>query len=296
MISDWSDLQTILAIATEGTLSGAARRLGLNQSTVSRRLQAVEQSLNRQLFLRANDGRLVANQTGEALAQAAGKMQACVEEANAVVAGSSMPLRIATCEILASRFAAPMLAAWSEKSGQAGDIAVHDNLFVVPDSEFEVMVTPLDSAPADMVGRRVGTLDWNLYATSAYLAEKPIDQPLQNLDGHRVIRASGSLEEIGAFRWLSGFGGSVAFTSSSVFSQRDFALTGKAVAMLPETVAELTPALKQLPTAVDGPVSEVWMVARKSVAGQPRVRAFLDWANKLYGSRGGASAVSKIPA
>lgn len=277
MISDWSDLQTILAIATEATLSGAARKLGVNQSTVSRRLQSIELVMNRQLFVRTGEGRLVPTPTGLSLVEVAGKVQAAVREANAIFGATSAPMRIATCEILSTEFAAPMLSAWSEESGQLGDIAVYDNLFVVPDEEFEVMITPLDSAPSDMVGRRIGSLNWRLYASHSYLREHPVNEPVGKLEGHWVIRASGPLEDVAAFRWLAGLGGTPVFSSSSVFSQRDFALSGKAIALLPDNIAVRSPELTELPVRGDTPVSEVWMIARKAVASQPRVRAFLDW-------------------
>jgi DNA-binding transcriptional LysR family regulator len=281
MISDWSDLQTILAIATQGTLSGAARQLGLNQSTVSRRLQSIELAMNRQLFVRSGDGKLAATPTGLALAEVAGRIKTAVQEANAVVGGTSAPIRIATCEILSTEFAAPMLTAWFEQSGQLGDIAVYDNLFIVPDSEFEVMITPLDSAPSEMVGRRIGSISWRLYANNSYLVENPVSAPLENLEGHRVIQASGPLEDVAAFGWFAALGGNPVFSSSSVFSQRDFALAGKAIALLPDNIAGRSHELVALPVLGDTPVSEVWMIARKAVASQPRVRSFLDWSKSF---------------
>lgn len=280
MISDWGDLQTILAIATEGSLSGAARLLGVNQSTTSRRLQAIETAMNRQLFLRTPEGRLTATATGQTLVETARKVQAAIAEVNTGLAESIAPIRIATCEILSNEFAAPMIAGWVEETGMSGDIAVHDDLFVVPDSEFEVMITPLDSAPEEMTGRRIGSVEWRLYATAAYLSQNPVQDALASLAGHKVIGASGPLENVGAFLWLAKQGGTPVLSSSSVFSQRDFALAGRAIALLPARIAAQAPALVELPYVGELPVSEVWMVARKAVAEQPRVRAFLDWTKR----------------
>lgn len=64
MISDWSDLQTVLAISEAGSLSGAARALGVNQSTISRRLRSIEASLDRAVFARTEDGGLVPDAAG----------------------------------------------------------------------------------------------------------------------------------------------------------------------------------------------------------------------------------------
>jgi len=81
MLSDWSDLRTILAIARAGTLSGAARALGLSQSTVSRRLQAIERAAGGQVFVRRNDGGFEPSPLGARLVDAAEEMRAAFETA-----------------------------------------------------------------------------------------------------------------------------------------------------------------------------------------------------------------------
>ena len=117
MISDWSDLQVIMSIASETTLSGAARRLGVNQSTISRRLQAIEKKVNRPMFLRRADGRFEPSQTGLDLLEAALKMKDTLEETNLRIAAASAPVKVASCEVLASRFVAPALSSWSAQTG-----------------------------------------------------------------------------------------------------------------------------------------------------------------------------------
>ena len=52
---EWSDLRIFLAIAREGTLGGAARRLGLTQPTMGRRLRALETAVGQTLFQRTAD-------------------------------------------------------------------------------------------------------------------------------------------------------------------------------------------------------------------------------------------------
>lgn len=118
MISDWNDLQTVLAIWEEGSLSGAARALGVNQSTVSRRLRSIETSLDRPLFHRLDDGKLDAGEEARQLIGAARRIRDIVQEANDVMGGRPVPLRMASCEVLSRTHAAPLLARWSEKTGQ----------------------------------------------------------------------------------------------------------------------------------------------------------------------------------
>lgn len=282
MISDWGDLQTILAISSEGSLSGAARKLGVNQSTASRRLQSIERELNRPVFFRGADGRFRPNETGERLIETARLVQAVVDEANFGMAGTPAPIRIASCEVLSQAFAAPALARWAEVSEKPVDLSIYDNLFTLPPDEFDVMITPLESAPEEMVGRCIGRLDWGLYASPAYLAGRPLRPDAETLAGHLVISAAGSLADIAAYRWLAELGGTSVFRASSVMTQRDMAANGAGIALLPTSVILPTHGLVPLESMLKPSPSDVWMVARRATAGQPRVRRFLDWAGKHF--------------
>ncbi|WP_165351108.1 LysR family transcriptional regulator [Ciceribacter ferrooxidans] len=282
MISDWSDLQTILAIATEGTLTAAARRLGVNQSTMSRRLQAIEQALDAALFRRLEDGRLRPTAAAERLIETARQVEALVGHANTALAASPVPLRLATCEVLSAVFAAPALAGWREHTGEPAELSVYDNLFVLPADEFDVMITPLESAPTDMVGRRVGRLDWDFYASPGYARARPLAADATGFDGHDVIHAAGSLAEVATYRRLGDLGGRSVFRSSSVVAQRDMAATGAGIALLPACIVLPEHGLVRLENRLQPPPAEVWMVARRATAAQPRVRRFLDWAGERF--------------
>ncbi|HHZ08266.1 MAG TPA: LysR family transcriptional regulator, partial [Rhizobiales bacterium] len=133
MLSDWSDLRTILAIARAGTLSGAARALGVSQSTVSRRLQAIEREAGERIFLRGSEGGFEPTALGQRLVGAAEEMRTAFEAARAALSRGETPIRIATCEAIANAVLTPMLPRWAAEEGGRFDIAVHDDLFALPD-------------------------------------------------------------------------------------------------------------------------------------------------------------------
>lgn len=284
MISEWNDLQTILAIAAAGTLSGAARSLGVNQSTVSRRLQAIETGLNRPVFTRTADGRLEPNEAGGRLIEAAQRVRETVAEANSDLRTIPAPVRLASCEVLSKEYAAPALAAWSVETGLPSDLTIYSTLFEMPEDSFDIIITPLESAPEDMVGRRIGDLRWGLYATPDYLADQPLDPKATSLSGHRVVHPSGTLVDIAACKWFCALGGTAVFSSSSTLTQRDVAETGTGIAFLPSSIVPAGSPLLRLETVLDLPVTEIWMVARRAVMAQPRVAAFLRWSNSHFRS------------
>ncbi len=291
MISDWNDLQTLLAIAECGSLSAAARALGVSQSTVSRRLQSIENATEERLFVQTRNQGLVPADVARPLIEAARKMRDAFREASAASGGAPVPIRIASCEVTARTFMADALGAWAHGNNPAADLAVHDDLFALADNDFDIMVTPLESAPQDMVGRKIGTIRWALFAAPGYLETRPRESPATRLDGHRVIQASGSLADIAACRWFAGLGGDVAFLASSPLAQMEAAARGLGIAMLPESLAQHDARLVNL-DFLQCPVSDVWMLTRRADAAKPRIGAFLRWARGYFSAQAASATAS----
>src|SRR5579863_5981298 len=84
---DWNTLQTILAIARSGSLSGAARVLEVRHSTVFRRVEQAERRVGARLFERSRAG-WTANVNGDAVARAAAEMEAAALQAERAIHGS----------------------------------------------------------------------------------------------------------------------------------------------------------------------------------------------------------------
>ncbi|WP_236000613.1 helix-turn-helix domain-containing protein, partial [Bradyrhizobium uaiense] len=71
---DWNDLRLVLAVAREGSLSGAARKLGVTHSTVFRRLGTIETAIGTRLFERFRDG-YAPTPAGETAAASAARLE-----------------------------------------------------------------------------------------------------------------------------------------------------------------------------------------------------------------------------
>lgn len=266
---DWNDMRWILAVARAGSLSAAARRLGVSQSTMSRRIRALE---DRGIRPFAPDGR--PTPLGEALIALAGRMEAAHAEALAAVSGDPRPIRIAACEVTARSGAlSEALRGWR---GAPVALQVHDDLFALDASDYDLLVSPLDSVPETVEGVVVDEIRWGLYAAPAYLAEHPLRPGGNDLSGHRVIRASGSLARIAARRWFEGQGGAVSFLASSPAAQAEAAARGQGIALLPVPLGDADPRLRLAGPAGCAP-APIWAVAARGVADSPRIAGFLRW-------------------
>lgn len=264
---DWNDLCWVLAVHEAGSLSAAARVLGVSQSTMSRRIAAIE--AGGQPVFRA-DGALT--ERGATLVSAARQMA----RAYARTLGPPMPLRIASCEVTARLFLADALPAWAAGTGQAADHSVYEDLFSLPRGGYDILVSPFDAPPEGTVGERIGLLSCGLFAAPGYLERMALGTSLK---GHRVIVASGSLARVPAYAWLAAQGGEVVLMSSSPHAMLEASARGQGVALLPLGLADGR--VTRLDLGAPPPVP-VWMIADRDEASHPRIAAFLRWARGYY--------------
>ncbi len=275
---DWNDLRDILLITEAGTLSAAARAAGVSQSTMSRRLAAIESTGN-PLFLRDESGRMTPNTRGRDMVGAAREMQAIYEKMRQRLTNAPAPLRIAACDVSARLFLSSALVNWAGRAGSPADLCVIEDLAQA--AGFDVVVGPMTAAPEACAGQSIGRIDWGLYASPAYAVANRIRGRLDTLDGQSVIRASGGLGDTAAYRWLPRQGGVVAMLVSSTGAMIEGCAAGMGIALLPVAMAESDARL--LP--VEGPKlasSEVWAICDAARAEDPQIAGFFRWARNHF--------------
>lgn len=273
---DWNDLRDILLITNAGSLSGAARIAKISQSTMSRRLAAIEAN-GQPVFLRDEMGRLSPNARGQELVAAAREMSAVYDRVKARLTDSGPPLRVASCEMMAKLFLAPALPVWSARVDSAAELQVHEDVYSLEPDSFDVMVAPMAAAPERSTGQLLGLFQMGLFAAPQYVAANRIRGGLETLEGQGVIRASKVLADAESYRWLARQGGNVAMLSPNIPIMAEACAAGLGVALLPLDLAGNDSRL--LP--IDGPKPppcEIWAVADAKSASDPRVAGFMKWA------------------
>src|SRR6266478_5651980 len=120
-MTNWSDLRFFLELARTGTLAAAGRKLGVDNTTVGRRLSALERDLGSKLFSRTPDG-LVLTAAGEAIRTAGEEMEQAVLRGEQRALGSDRKLsglvRVATTEMLGELAVLPALRSVHERHPQ----------------------------------------------------------------------------------------------------------------------------------------------------------------------------------
>ena len=169
---NWSHLDYFLAVARTGSLSGAAKLLRVNHSTVARRLDKLEQQLEVRLFDRLNNGYRL-TEDGHALKKRAGQVEHEINQIQGVFSGSEAELRgTLTISKPSSGLLnlAPLLVAFHHRypdinlvltaGGERSEIAR---------MEADVAIRLTNDPPEELVGYKLGQLPINIFGSRAYL-------------------------------------------------------------------------------------------------------------------------------
>jgi DNA-binding transcriptional LysR family regulator len=179
---DWDDLRYVLAVGNAGSLAGAARTLGVNHTTVLRRIGAFEQRLGVRLFERLPTG-YVLTAGGEQLIAAARNIDATVTTLERKLAGQDLRLagtvRVTTTDTVMGSILPEILAEFRHSHpGIQVEIAVSNLMFNLTKREADVAIRPAADPPETLIGRRISGIAFAVYGSPDYLARRGKKQKL----------------------------------------------------------------------------------------------------------------------
>ncbi|HZF47063.1 MAG TPA: LysR family transcriptional regulator [Polyangiaceae bacterium] len=281
----WDDVRYFLAIHRCGTLSGAARSLAVDQTTVGRRLGALEDALNARLFDRTPDGFLLTS-AGESILAAAEKVEASVLELEHQVSGEDARtagnVRIATSEAFAVTFLLERISELRRRyDGIHVEVFVGQSMVDLTRREADIAlrIRPRGLAPAQphLIARKLSDIAFALYGGRGYIERHGRPPRPDDLRGHRLIGWSSDVAAIPGVEWLlqAGQDGEVVARCSSILSLIRAAQAEIGLAVLPCYAAETYPELERLSDPIDW--SELWLVVHPDVRRAARVRAVMDF-------------------
>ena len=282
--TDWNDLRYFLALVRHSSMAGAARALGVNQTTVFRRLNAMEDRLGTRLFERLSDGYLL-TEAGQILKPYAERVEEAVNGAELRLAGRDLRpsgnIRLTTTEDLMVAFLLPHIDAFRRAYPEIHlEVVVGNLLFDITRREADIAIRPTSRPPAHLVGRNIGTIGWAVYASAGYLRDHGSPQNPAALAGHSIVGADESLAGIDASRWMMRHAGEgdVVFRSDSLLVQLGAVREGIGVAILPCFLGDRDRDLRRL----FGPIAAAdtdgcWLLTHPQLRHVARIRAFMNF-------------------
>ena len=290
---DWSDLRYALAIGRLGSVAAAAQMLGVNATTVQRRLDALEGALGARLFDRSRSG-YQPTEAGRVVIEQAGRMADQADEIERTVLGRDReltgPLRLATAFVVMEHLLPQPLAAFS-RAYPGIEVEVVENAFLVDlarrhaDSaqtwtrlEADVALRLSANVAEHLVGRQLGTSQCRVYALrgAAHLPQTVTPLPALLKDAPWVAFERDSSSRV-YDRWMrSHLAGAQVRVRVDIFNAKAAMLrTGIGVGILPTFMEARLPELMPVSDVIPELSVPLWMLTHPDLRQTARVRAFM---------------------
>jgi DNA-binding transcriptional LysR family regulator len=276
----WDEFRLVKSIADARSLVGAAELLGVNHSTVFRRLAAVESSVGARLFERSRAG-YEPTAAGEEMIALATTMADSIVEFERRVAGRDIKptgeLSVTTPEAVGQHFMPAIVAQFQAcNPGVVVELILSNQALSLSRRDADVAIRLTNDPPETLVGRRICTGRWGVYCrrdVAAALGSEPIDSL-------PFIGFGGGFGPASGRRWIEANVrlGRLVAKANSVHCMLELALQGFGATLLPCFLGDRSPDLARIgypPTELD---AGLWMLTHSDLRRSARVRAFMDFA------------------
>jgi DNA-binding transcriptional LysR family regulator len=274
---EWSDLRIFLAVAREGTLGAAARKLGQTQPTMGRRLRALEQAVGHTLFQRTADGFVLTDEGNAVL----GHAERIEEEALAFerrLAGNEAQLegalRISSSDWFGTHMLAPILAEFGQLHPKVCvELLTDAKLYSLPRREADMVFRITPFREAEVVSRRLLRIPYSLYGIKG-------TKPPRRGDGFgsRVITMNESFADMSDAVWIRRAlpKAETAFRSNNREVQAKLCAKGAGLAVLPRPLGDATAGIVPIDIGETPPGRDTFVGYHRDLRHLSRMRALLD--------------------
>jgi DNA-binding transcriptional LysR family regulator len=309
-VFDWNDLKYFLAFARNGSMLAAAKALGVNQSTVQRRLAELEGRLRYQLIERHLGGyRLTA--LGEQLRPFAEEVEAAVTAFERHLSACDKELmgtlRVTCPTTVADRLTrTPLLDAFHARyPGLRVELVMSDQYLDLSKGEADIAIRAGQSPDETLVGRKIGETRWAVYGSRSYVERHGRPQRPEDIERHFVVAMDGALTNYRAARWLRSIAphATIAARCDNWPGLLLAVKSGAGLAPVPIADGDRDNELMRVIDDIPELTSEHYLLAHRDLHRTPRVRAFFDFVvdeieafrAMLSGAVRGSEPVSRSP-
>ncbi|MET0342745.1 MAG: LysR family transcriptional regulator [Polyangiales bacterium] len=236
---DWDDLRYFLAAARAKTLAGAARALGVEHTTVGRRLSALEKALGGALVLRGSDG-LQLTRLGARILPELEELERGVKRVRELAASAAARVRLAVPSGLARFFTADLAQLVRDHPGLTLEIVSGASVADLTSGEADLAVRSSPLNEPELIARKLCDAGFALYGAAGHA------RPAGGLRDQPVVGFHENLADTPAARWLDAQGAKVVLRSREVSDMVTAAIDGVGMAVLPCSLADGEPRLQRL--------------------------------------------------
>lgn len=274
---NWDDVQVFLGVCRAGSISGAARQLAVNHSTVLRRIASLEAALGVRLFDRLPGGYAPTssgNELAEQLAGVAERMEGAQRRLMGLDEEIKGTIRLTAPDTLVHGLLMPLLREFrAQHPAVSIELAANNSFLSLTQREADVAVRGSNRPPENLVGRRVGDIQTALYASRSYLKSLPRGHALAD---YSWVAPDASLAHLEQAKWLARRVAPerIAMRVGSLVGMADAVEHGLGVGLLLCPLADARTELVRLqppPRELD---TQIWILTHPDLRQVARMRAF----------------------
>jgi len=275
---NWDNLRYVLVVAKKGSVAAAARELGVNRTTVLRRIDAFQQNLGCRIFERYKSG-YVLTLEAEKIIEAAQEVESTLFNIQRQIEGRELrligELRITTTDTLMVSKIGPHLASFHQKHPAISvTVGMTNNIMDLTRRDADIAIRPTKAPDEPLVGRRVADVYFGVYSSPEYLGK------LSGLSWqeHHWIGFDESLQSTSPAKWLASniSDDKICIRCDSFVGLRIAAENGMGLALLPHYLGDSSPLLQRLEVDTEELTTGLWLLTHPDLARSARVNAFMD--------------------
>jgi DNA-binding transcriptional LysR family regulator len=278
----WDDFRLVKAIAEARTLPGAAGLIGVNHSTVFRRLGQIEDALGVTLFERHRTGYAL-TPAGEEMVSLAQQMDENITAFTRKIAGQEVSpsgeLRVTTNDSLLVRLLMPLLARFRQQCRDVRlDIVLSNQALNLSKRDADVAIRATDHPPENLVGRRVAAIAWALYGRTSDIPEPESVDPDRLFDRDWVSLGE-TLATLNVVKFVQEHVSPerIVYKVNTVLGLAEAVEEGLGIGHLPCFIGDARPGLVRLAPPNPAFAADLWLLTHPDLRHSARIRVFLDF-------------------
>jgi len=282
---DWDKLRIFHAVADAGSLTHAGDKLHLSQSAVSRKIRALEESLSSTLFHRHARG-LILTEQGELLFEATNAMNKRLDAAAARIRDSAEEafgeLRVTTTFGFGTLWLAPRLPKFYEKYPDIKiDLMLEERVLDLPMREADVAIRMKEPSQADLIRKRLMSIQMQLYASRSYLEAESTPVEISDISKHRLICQNTVSAQVTAgaqlVQHLMAHSPRSLLTVNNYFGVLQGVLHNLGIGVLPDYIIQDFPDIVRVLPEIESAEVPVFLAYPEELRHSKRISAFRDF-------------------
>ena len=275
---NWDNLRYVLMVAEKGSIAAAARALGVNRTTVLRRINAFQDNLNCRIFERSDSGYILTPEA-EKMIDAARAVEPTFFNMQRQIAGRELrlegELRVTTTDTLVISLIGPHLASFHRKHPHiVVNVVMTNSILDLNRRDADVALRPTKSPDGHLVGRRLTDICFNIYASADYLKTCQSDK----LEDHDWIGFETELQSTLPGKWMDANipDKKICLRGDSFIALMIASENGMGLSLLPHYLGDSSQVLQKLPITIEELDTGLWLITHPDLNRSAKVHAFMD--------------------